>query len=346
MRAFPSTLLLVCAVAVIAPAAAHAQDTPGRPLFGVQKDDPAAPAVAVSLDYAAVEGCPTEKELRDIVASRMGYDPFTLPTAPAPLSLRIAIVRQGGGFAGALELRDTSGRVLWARPPLAETDCHRLAGVIGGVTVTIAIDTASSQTAAAPLPPPEPAPLAPPLPQPPAEPPPSTPVPRPVVPLGVRAAAAVGVGPAPTAAISADLGAGWPFFSIAVEGRADVPTTGGVSMGVSAWTSVLAASLVPCGHYRWFVGCAVLSAGVLQAKGADVLQPAQDSGIYAAAGVRAGLEWPVVPAFALRLSADALVNLHPLAAQVAFENGRAEVWRSGPFAAMIGGGAVARFGGP
>ncbi len=162
----------------------------------------------------------------------------------------------------------------------------------------------------------------------------------------MRAAAGGGGQRLPTAAISVDLGAGWTSFSIGVEGRADVPATGDVSMGVSARTSVLAASLLPCGHYRWFVGCGVVSVGLLRAEGADVLHPAQDSGIYAAAGVRAGLEWPVVPAFALRLSADALVNLHPLAAQVDFESGRAQVWRSGPFAAMIGGGAVARFGGP
>jgi hypothetical protein len=341
----PLRVLLASTLAVLAGREAHAQGAPGRPLFGVQKDDASAPAIAVRLDYSAADGCPAEKELRDIVAARMGYDPFTPPTTPAPFFLHITLSRQGAGFAGVVELRDAAGRVVWSRPPLVETDCRRLASVIGGVTVTVAIDTASTQAAAAP-PPPAPLSLPPPAQPTPDAAPPSTSVTRPAVRLGVRAAAAIGVGPAPTAAITADLGAGWTAFSIAVEGRADVPTTGGVSMGVSARTSVLAASLLPCGHFRWFVGCGILSVGVLRAEGVDVLHAAQDSGIYAAAGVRAGLEWPVVPAFALRLSADALVNLHPLAAQVDFEAGKGQVWRSGPFAAMVGGGAVARFGGP
>ncbi len=342
MRATPCALI-VLALAMGVAARAHAQTAPHR-LFAVQKDDPAHPGVAVHLDYSAAEGCPAENELHDIVAARMGYDPFTPPGVAAPYALRIAIDRRGASFIGAVELRDTAGRVLWSRPPLAESDCRRLAGVIGGLTVTIAIDTASSQATAAPPPPIEQAPMAPAAPAP-IAPPSSSSIPRPAFRLGVRAAGAFGVGPAPTAAITADIGAGWRLFSIAVEGRADVPATGSVSMGVSARTSVLAASLVPCGHYRWFVGCALVSVGVLRAEGVNVLHAAQDSGAYVAAGVRAGLEWPIVPAFALRASADVLMNLHPLATQVDFQAGREEVWRSGPFAAMLGGGVVARFGG-
>ncbi len=342
MRATACALLAFATVAGT-PVQAHAQATPHR-LFATQKDDPAHPGVAVHLDYSAAQGCPSENELHDIVAARMGYDPFTSPGVAAPYALRIAISRRGPSFVGAVELRDRSGRVLWSRPPLAESDCRRLAGVIGGLTVTIAIDTASSQATAAPPPPIEQAPMAPAAPVP-LEPPPSSSIPRPAFRLGVRAAGAFGVGPAPTAAITADIGSGWRLFSIAVEGRADVPATGSVSMGVSARTSVLAASLVPCGHYRLFAGCALVSVGVLHAEGVNVLHPAQDAGVYAAAGVRAGIEWPIVPAFALRASADVLVNLHPLATQVAFQAGREEVWRSGPFAAMLGGGVVARFGG-
>jgi hypothetical protein len=339
---------LTAAALAALPARARAQATPqtSRLLFSVEPNDPAAPApaAAVRLDYSAAEGCPAEKELREIVAARMGHDPFAPSTAPAPFLLRTAVVRQGDSFVATVELRDASGRVLWSRPPLAEADCRRLVAVIGGVTVTIAIDTASAQAPAAPQPLPE---VVPPLPvgSPPVAAPPSTSIPMPTIRLGVRAGAALGVGPAPTAAISADLGAGWKFFSIAVEGRADVPVTGDVSMGVSARTSVVAASLVPCGHYGYLVGCGLVSFGVLRAEGVNVVQPASDSGLYAAAGLRAGLEWPIVAAVALRLSADALVNLHPLAAQVDFQMGRADVWRSSAFATVLGGGVVVRFGG-
>ena len=259
--------------------------------------------------------------------------------------LRTTIARRPGGFVATVELRDPAGRLLWSRPPLAEADCGRLVSVIGGLTVTIAIDNAATAAAAVAPPPPEPPPTLPPPPPTPLPPPPPAPWPR--VRLGVRAAAAVGVGVGPAASLSADLGLGWQPFSVAVEGRADVPATGDVGMGVQGRTSVLAASLVPCGHYGWFVGCGVVSVGVLRTNGVNVVHPArEDSGIYVAAGVRAGLEWPVIPALALRLSGDLLLNAHPLAAQVEFQPGREEVWRSGPFAALVGAGVVVRFGGP
>ncbi len=90
----------------------------------------------------------------------------------------------------------------------------------------------------------------------------------------------------------------------------------------------------------------MLSLGGLRAEGVNVLHPAGDSTLYAVAGVRAGLEWPLVPAFALRVSGEVLVNLHQAAAQVEFQPGLMEVWRSGPFAGVVGAGAVVRFGGP
>jgi hypothetical protein len=348
-----AALLALAAAPALAQQAPPASARSHRP-FGADADA-AAPGVAVRLAYTPADGCPSEKELRDIVAARMGRDPFTPAGAAVPVAflLRADIARQPGGFVATVELRDPGGRVLWSRPPLAEADCGRLVSVIGGLTVTIAIDSAATAAAAAaPAPPP-------PLPVPPSPSPAPSPLPPPVaswpsVRFGVRAAAAIGVGPAPAASLSADLGLGWQFFSIAVEGRADLPATGDGSMGSRLRTAVLAASLVPCGHYGWFFGCGVASAGVLRADGFNLLQagqvvlgrPAADSGIYVAAGIRAGLEWPIVPAFALVLSGDLLLNAHPLGVRTNFPPsvGREEVWRSSPFAALIGGGLVVRFG--
>jgi hypothetical protein len=338
----------VAALLALAAAPALAQEASpasarGHRLFGAEADA-AAPSVAVRLAYTPADGCPSEKELRDIVAARMGRDPFTPAGAATPVAflLRADIARQRDGFVATLELRDPGGSVLWSRPPLAEADCGRLLNVIGGLTVTIAIDSAATAAAATA---PEPPPAPPPPPPAPPPPPPTPSSPWPSVRVGVRAAAAIGVGPAPAASLSADLGLGWQFFSIAAEGRADLPATGDGAMGVRWRTSVLAASVVPCGHYGWFFGCGVVSVGVLRVDHFNVLQPAQDSGIYVAAGLRAGLEWPIVPAFALRVSGDVLLNAHPLAVQVKFNQGLAEVWRSGPFAALIGAGLVVRFGG-
>lgn len=49
-------------------------------MFETQKDAPAALVVDVRLDYSAVEDCPAENALRNVVAARMGYDPFTPPS--------------------------------------------------------------------------------------------------------------------------------------------------------------------------------------------------------------------------------------------------------------------------
>ena len=353
------TVLLSVAACLLGAAPASAQQPPpASPVFRAAPQAPPVPApsrptsVVVRVDYSragTAEACPDERELRNVVAARMGYDPFAQPGGFAPPLLRVRVERGGGGFVASFQLLDPAGKVLWSRPPLADPDCAHLVHVIGEVTIPVAIDVAASAATlpTAPLPP---APV-----PPPALPPPLAPTvdraapPRgsagPTVRLGARGGVAIGVGPAVTAALSADVGVGWEHFSINLEGRADVPAAGDVDMGVRLRTSVLSGSLVPCGHYRWFVGCGLLSLGVLRAEGVNVLHPAEDSTFYAAAGVRAGLEWPVVPAFALRVSGDVLVNLHPAAAQVELQPGLMEVWRSGPFAGVVGAGVLARFGG-
>ena len=299
----------------------------------------APPRVAVRLDYtrspAVGEACPNEGELRGGVAAIMGYDPFN--SAAAPL-VRVAIARHGSTFVATLEHRDAAGRVLWSRPPLAEPDCRKLVAAIG-LLVTNEIDPAQGHASrAAPpfstVPPPV-------TEQPPSVPPKVTSS-RPRIRLGARAAVAFGSAPVATAAFSADVGVGWEHFSISLEGRADVPVTAAVATGARLRTSLLGASLVPCGHYRWFAGCALFSVGALHAEGAGLAHPAGGSAVLLGAGVRAGLEWPLpfVPVLALRASADAVVNVHPInAARI---DGR-EVWRTPPFAGLLGGGLVARF---
>jgi hypothetical protein len=312
----------------------------------------AVPALAqpapVRLDYAAPDGCPAEPELRSIVAARMGADPFT--TGPAAQTVRVIVERRPGGFAGSVELRDPAGRLVWSRPPLMDADCRRLVEVLGGVSIPAAIDgpAASAPPAVpAPLAVPTMPPVAPPSPAPSPVEPPST---RPAFRLGARGGLALGLTPTPTAHIAVDVGVGWPSFSLALEGGAALPMQGDADAGVRLRTSIVSGSLVPCGHYKWFVGCGLISVGALRAEAVNATTPATSTGIFLAAGARAGLEWPIVPAFALRLSADALVNLHPLGAQALkgptpAQATLVEAWRSGPFAGVLGAGFVARFGG-
>ena len=301
-----------------------------------------APTAAVRLDYQAPEGCPDERELRSVVASRMGHDPFASAQGPA-LNLEVRVARRPGGFAGTVELREPDGRVIWSRPPLSDPDCQRLVSVLGGVSIRAAIDTAPALPAAPPVLPPQ----APPRVEPSA---PAAPSPAPAFRLGARAGLAVGMLPRPAALVAADVGVGWQYASIALEGLAALPVERDVDAGVRLRSSLLAGSIVPCGHYRWFTGCAVVSVGAFRAEGVNLDTPARSTGVYVAAGVRAALEWPVLSFLALRLAGDVLVNLHPLTPEVQrgatpADAERVEVWRSGPFTAVLGAGVVLRFGG-
>lgn len=148
--------------------------------------------------------------------------------------------------------------------------------------------------------------------------------------------------PAPTGAFSIEAGAGWEHVSVAVEGRADVPVTGGGLLGTRVTTSIQAASLVPCGHWRWFVGCVVVSAGTFQGASPTQQFSVEHFNRYTTGGLRTGIEWPSRSTFALRVSADVLANAPPYFVSV---NG-VHLWQAGTFAFLGGVGVVGRFGGP
>jgi hypothetical protein len=167
--------------------------------------------------------------------------------------------------------------------------------------------------------------------------------------------------PGPTGAFSADIGAGWEHVSINLEGLATLPVERDVDAGVRLRSSLLAGSVVPCGHYGWFTGCGLLSIGALRLE-ADHLTAAapkdtvgyyaapSTSGVYLGAGLRAALEWPVTSVLVVRLSADALVNARTITSHILYGQTQAsatpvEVWRSAPFAGVLGGGLVLRLGG-
>jgi hypothetical protein len=346
-------LVLLC----VAPAFGQAPPprAPNR-IYDVAPDTPPAPppstvppGAPVRLDYAAPAGCPEEGDLRRTVAAHMGYDPFATGPVPQAYLIRLLITPQrGGGFVAALEVRDPAGRALWVRPPLADPDCARLVSAFGSVSIRASFDTAPrAPDSPAPIvimPPPEQPPPPPPV----VPPPPSA---RPALRLGARAGVALGLLPAPAGAFSADLGAGWEHFSINLEGLATLPVERVVDAGVRLHSSLLAGSVVPCGHYGWFTGCALVTVGALRLEGSEgnLAVVKSGTGAYLSTGLRAALEWPIVQVLALRLSGDMLVNLHPIGAQKVREAPASstpiEVWRSAPVAGVLGAGLVLRFGG-
>jgi hypothetical protein len=69
-------------------------------------------------------------------------------------------------------------------------------------------------------------------------------------------------------------------------------------------SSLVAASLLPCGHVGVLFGCARGSLGRLRAEGLDVTQPGESSAIWAAVGLRAGAEVPLFGLLSVRVHAD------------------------------------------
>src|SRR5262245_16846140 len=103
----------------LSPAAARAADPP--------------PRVAVRLDYLRRPGamtCPPEQTLHDEVATRMGYDPFTLD---APDRIVATLSRSARGLVATVERFDKSGVRQWdpkTYDPL-NVSCEQLVRAMG-----------------------------------------------------------------------------------------------------------------------------------------------------------------------------------------------------------------------
>src|SRR5262245_13665586 len=75
----------------------------------------AGPRASIRLSYdrdARATSCPDERQMRDLVAARLGYDPFT---QAAEQSIAISIRREGGGLRADVEIRDRDGQVTGSR---------------------------------------------------------------------------------------------------------------------------------------------------------------------------------------------------------------------------------------
>jgi len=114
---------------------------------------------------ADVERCPSERELRDSVASRLGYDPFDAApgngngSEPEPREVVVQVHKRGTGIVGAMELRGPRpGQRDLASP---RGDCREVMDAFA-VAIAIGLDPSSLTRPAGeapPVPPPEPTPV-------------------------------------------------------------------------------------------------------------------------------------------------------------------------------------------
>jgi hypothetical protein len=307
---------------------------------------------------AGTETCPEEAELRDAVAARLGYDPFST-WAEDTLFVELAKDAQNG-FVSRVKLVDASSVVRGERELHARNDCKDLVPTMA-LTISIAIDPMAGQRNGLPedTPPREksvdadagsPEPISPPPKEDdraPVESPPHTGTRK----LGWAAGAGVlgALGNAPSANVGFSLfgEARYAWASVGVEGRIDAPSGSDIDpsliapatpgVRVSSW--LVAGGLHACGNVSGFYGCAVGMLGSLRATGIDVTSPRETGAFYAMAGLRGGYELAMTNLLALRgqVEGDAIFTRYAL------QIGGSEVYRYAPIAGNLGILLVLRF---
>jgi hypothetical protein len=134
-------------------------------------------------------------------------------------------------------------------------------------------------------------------------------------------------------------------WSLSLEARADAPESASrpASLGGGRVEAALyAAEAVPCWTISHLAFCGVGMIGLLEAWGTDIVPHATHGTLFAAAGARIGLEWPLPAAFALRLHTDGVVDLHRPTLALG-QGGSDDVWSAPPFAGSVGIGIARRF---
>lgn len=287
-------------------------------------------AEPVRLEYrieASDDSCPSEGHLRDAVAARLGYVPFSTEASRRVVA---TISPVDEGLLARVQLFDGSGNMEAEQEIRSdEADCETLA-----VSMTRSIANAiDPRLFLSPRTPPEPEPPGPP-------PTPDVEEPAGRCPDQARDAAepeaaedvnpprserrrrlrwdtggamhvAVGAGPGVTAGGSLFASMGGRFWSALLEIRVDGPSRKDDSNGgrVAMWQ--LLPTLGGCARVWWFEGCALLGLGMLHAWGRGVDVSRREVVFHAAAGARVAFSLPLTRRLAIRIQADLLVPLTP-----------------------------------
>jgi hypothetical protein len=300
---------------------------------------------------SGAERCPDEGELRKAVAARLGYDPF-FPWARATVVAEVA--GRPRGFHGHVTILDEHGLARGERTLDATSEsCDDMVRALA-LTISIAIDDLATEFA--PPPPPAAAPASSPSPTSPEAGPSSSAPAVEHTPGPARAAgmagehvswagwgapiASFGVAPTGTLGLHLDAELRYRSFSLGLEGRADLPSSISTAVGGRVSTQVVLGAVVPCLREPspLFV-CGLLAAGVFSESGVDVAAPQSRSALYAAPGLRVGIELPLNQSLFFVGHADGLVAL----LRHTVELDQTAVFTVPPGALSVGFGAGARF---
>jgi hypothetical protein len=292
------------------------------------------PKLFVDLTYDVdpeLEDCPSEDELRSIVAQRLGYDPAR---AGAPLGADVRVEAVETGMDGAIAWRTGAEQRLGERRFASQTqDCHQLVTTMGFVlAVQIQLMAAeeaqppaetepTTRHAASPSPAPSsPAPSrggrrvdAAPPPTPPSELPArsSEASPRWSAMAGVGPAVGLGLGPDPIAQGRLFGAVQYGRVSIELAAEASLPSTTRLPNGGGFRHQLTLGSLAACGWHRSISACALAKLGRIQVRGIGVDEPASAAGFVAQIGPRLAYSLGLSDHLVLMGHADALYMLTP-----------------------------------
>lgn len=278
-------------------------------------------SVSLRYEYPEAASCPDESALRQLVAARLGVDPFA-QEAPARVTVRVT---EGTPHQAdvVLESPDAPTR----RKTLTANTCADLIQLVA-VTVALAVDPLIRKPEVAP-------PVVAPAPVQPTPPAPVAPGQPPVAPLrwSVSAGASVNLGLAtgaqPNLRVEGRTRGG--LWSVGLEGRFAWPVTGALTQGALTTSAVLGA-VVPCLHYKWLAGCAEVALGGLRLEG-SALAAAQAATVFQAlVGLRAQLQVPITERFSIGAMLEAEVPLTRATALVGTER----VWTVPAFGGGLG----------
>jgi hypothetical protein len=312
------------------------------------------PPVHLELDYRVAPGleksCVDARGLVDLAYVELQYDPFRPPFADGHLVVEVTSV--DGEVEVAWENAPPSPSV---QPGRYKTRRRRCVDAIHDALAALkdALPPPPSPPPPAVAAPPAAPPAPPPVlvvaapPDPPAPSPPPVAEPRRWHPqLGVSAGVRLGTGPAPAPGLAFDAGIRWAPLSISVEARLALPT--GIDVpnrpGARASNRLYTGALVPCGHLRFFFGCALVEVGASQVSSEGVSAQGRTVGPYAAGGVRVGAQIPLGDeSFSVRLAGEITGVGTPARISVTEVPRDVVVWTMPVVNGAFSGGVVARF---
>jgi hypothetical protein len=290
------------------------------------------PPIPIRLEFTSTPECDDTATFRKEIAARFdGRDPFT---TDAPERVVVVLRRLGPAFfAAEISYYDAAGKRTGHDAPAAPNCAALVETVVTMVAVDLTpiVGPPKPKPPAPPLPPPEekPAPAAPPPACPPASPasddalwplPPPLEVPKPIKPPPEKAPLSFRIGSGVwvdwissdrgSLGLTLDASVLYLWGSVGVEVRGD-PAIGSTTVpgyGTVSFARVTGA-LLACGHLDPLVACLKAQVGGVLFPGTVPPHPAE---LYAAAGIRLGLEFPIAPSrFILHVDGELLPTIDP-----------------------------------